>query len=156
LPYIDWIFFDLKIINGSAIDQKTPSPANHPANSQTYQLTNLPTYQLANFPIPHILENARRIASEFSGRLVFRLPVIPGFNDHAENIQETARFIHSIGRNEINLLPLHHLGREKYSLLDKKYYTTDFKIPGKTDLQKIADQFGSLGITCYIGSETPF
>ena len=172
LPYLDWIFFDLKIINGSANDQKTPSPLNHPANPQTYQLANLPTYQLANlptyqltnlptyqlasFPISHILENARRIAGKFSGRLVFRLPVIPGFNDHAENIQETARFIHSIGRNEINILPLHHLGREKYGLLDKKYYTTDFVIPGKTELQKIADQFASLGITCYNGSETPF
>ena len=93
---------------------------------------------------------------EFPGRLIFRLPVVPGFNNEAENIFDTARFIQSLGRNEINILPLHHLGREKYSLIGKKYYTTDFIIPMKDELQMIADQFSSLGIKCYIGSETPF
>ena len=148
LPYIDWIFFDLKTLDESKSHQLTGFP---------HLLPNFPPTQfLTGQPIALILENARRMAKEFSGRMIFRLPVVPGFNNDTENIHETARFIQSTGRNEINILPLHHLGREKYSLLGKKYYTTDFKIPDKDELHKIAHQFESMGITCYIGSETPF
>jgi glycyl-radical enzyme activating protein len=103
-----------------------------------------------------ILENARRLALQFTGRLIFRIPIIPGFNDSVENIDKTGRFILSAGRNEVNILALHHLGREKYPLLGRKYYTTDFKIPTSDDLDKIARQFASMGIDCYTGSDTPF
>jgi glycyl-radical enzyme activating protein len=140
LPYIDWIFFDLKTLD----------------DTRSNYLSGSAVRQAAGSPVALILENARRIAREFSGRLIFRLPVIPGFNDDAENIDQTARFIQSTGRHEINILPLHHLGREKYSLLGKKYYTNDFKIPSKDELHKIAQQFALHGITCYTGSETPF
>jgi glycyl-radical enzyme activating protein len=148
LPYIDWIFYDLKIMNASGSHKIAGSPI--------CLSTIPPDHTVAHSPVARILENARRLANEFPGRIIFRLPVVPGFNDDAENIRSTARFILSTGRHEINILPLHHLGREKYSLLGKKYYTTDFKIPEKDELNKIAHQFESMGITCYTGSETPF
>lgn len=135
LSYIDWVFFDLKTLDQSAIGHITSSTVS---------------------PISRILDNARRLASVFNGRLIFRLPLIPGFNDDPENISETARFILSTGRKEINILPLHHMGREKYNLVGKNYYTSDFQIPVKEELQQIASIFTSQGITCYIGSETPF
>ncbi len=135
LTYIDWIFFDLKTLHESAIDHITSSTVS---------------------PIPRVLDNARRLAAEFSGRMIFRLPLIPGFNDDPENISETARFILSTGRKEINILPLHHMGREKYNLVGKNYYTSGFQIPGKDELEKIASVFESRGVTCYIGGETPF
>ncbi|MEI7500167.1 MAG: glycyl-radical enzyme activating protein [Bacteroidota bacterium] len=135
LPYIDWIFFDLKTMIESQFHHFSVSNVS---------------------PLPLILSNARRIAKEFPGRLIFRLPVIPGFNNDDENIDSTARFIQSTGRNEINILPLHHLGREKYTILGKKYYTTDFKMTASEELEKIALRFASLGIKCYTGSETPF
>ncbi len=140
LPYIDWIFFDLKTFNESSFHNLTISQSHH----------------FTHAPISLILENARRMGKEFQGRLIFRLPVIPGFNDDKGNISEMARFILSTGRNEVNILPLHHLGREKYSLLGKKYQASDYNIPAKDELQEIADQFASFGITCYTGSETPF
>ncbi|MCX6268686.1 MAG: glycyl-radical enzyme activating protein [Bacteroidetes bacterium] len=140
LPFIDWIFYDLKTMD----------------ESKHHHFTKNHMKQFNHSPVALILENARRIAREFSGRLVFRMPVIPGFNDDNKNIDATAHFIQSTGRNEINILPLHHLGREKYSLLEKKYSMTDLTIPSKDELRKIAHQFSSLGITCYAGSETPF
>jgi len=145
LPYIDWIFFDLKTMDKIKVQNINNPPSAYP-----------PVRLSARPPVSLILSNARRIASEFSGRMIFRLPVVPGFNDDSGNISETARFILSTGRNEINILPLHHLGREKYSLTGKKYYTTDFILPSKEDLQNIASQFASLGITCFTGSDTPF
>lgn len=140
LPSIDWIFFDLKTVNRSVIRHPSIAQARQPGIS----------------PVNRILENARRIAGEFSGRLIFRLPVIPGFNDDPGNIRETARFIQSTGRTEVNILPLHHLGREKYALLGKAYFTSGFKIPGKKELDSIAAVFTASGITCYTGSDTPF
>ncbi|MCX6306644.1 MAG: glycyl-radical enzyme activating protein [Bacteroidetes bacterium] len=147
LPYIDWIFFDLKTMNGSEKLQTDGLPADP---------TGPPFPGFTRSSISQILSNASRIANEFPGHMVFRLPLIPGFNDDAGNIHETARFIRSTGRNEVNVLPLHHLGREKYRLTGKTYYTGDFKIPGKDHLDEIASQFTSYGIHCYIGSETPF
>jgi pyruvate-formate lyase-activating enzyme len=103
-----------------------------------------------------ILENARRLASEFKGRLVFRMPVIPEFNDTDENIRQLGDFMNSIGKEEINILPLHHLGREKYKLLGKEYYTGDFSLPLKENLLEIKKRLSQYGIKCYIGTETPF
>ena len=140
LPYLDWIFYDLKTLQ----------------EAKSHQLTGQPVSAFTRSPMPLILENATRLAREFAGRMVFRLPLIPGFNDNTENISATARFIQSTGRMELNILPLHHMGREKYNLVGRPYYTTDFKIPIKDEVYKIAHQFESMGITCYVGSETPF
>jgi len=148
LPFIDWIFFDLKTLNEDQFIKFT-SPVAGITNDK-------PARPVMASSFSRIVENAGRIAKEFPGRLIFRLPVIPGFNDDVANITETAQFILSTGRNEINILPLHHLGREKYNLLGKKYGAWDFKIPGNPELQKIKDQFESQGIACYNGSETPF
>jgi pyruvate formate lyase activating enzyme len=138
LPWIDWIFYDLKILSSARL------------------LTRSPFNPLSRATITLILENARRIAREFSGRLIFRFPVIPGFNDDSDNIRDTALFIRSTGRNEINILPLHHMGREKYNLTGKTFNMADFKIPGKDDLENISGQFTSFRLKCYIGSDTPF
>jgi pyruvate formate lyase activating enzyme len=148
LPYLDWIFFDLKTMNESGSCQITRPPVHLP----TCPLVHLP----ASPPLSLILCNARRLAREFPGRLIFRMPLVPRFNDDEQNIRETARFIHATGRDEINILPLHHLGREKYNLLGKQYYTHDFIIPTRDNLQIISDQFRSEGIRCYTGSDTPF
>jgi pyruvate formate lyase activating enzyme len=132
LKWIDWIFYDLK----QADDLK------HAA--MTSQGNSL------------ILDNARRLAKYFEGRLIFRMPVIPGFNDGEDNIFRLSGFLDSIGKNEINILPLHHLGKEKFKLVGRGYYTDDLTIPTKEDLQKIKSLFESNGVHCYIGSDTPF
>jgi len=137
LPFLDWIFFDLKTMD--------PKNSHH-----------LTGYASKVSAIPNILDNASRLAQNFHGRLIFRMPVIPGFNDTEENIVQTAYFIKSTGRCEVNILPLHHLGREKYNLLGRKYYTDELKIPDKNHLLWVSGIFISMGIKCYTGSETPF
>ena len=132
LPFLDWIFFDLKHMDPEVHHTRTGS-TNH-----------------------HILHNALQLSSRFEGRLIFRLPVIPGFNDDCENIDLTAEFLQKTGRKEINILPLHHLGREKYALTGRSYDAGTFKIPSKEDLVEIRKRFTDRGIACYIGSDTPF
>ncbi len=132
LPWLEWIFFDLKHIDAASHKELT---------SSTNSL---------------ILENARQLAGKFEGRLVFRLPLVPGLNDSDENIRATAGFILSTGRNELNILPVHHLGREKYQLAGIVYKLPGFEMTPREKLVEIQNRFASLGITCYLGSETPF
>lgn len=132
LPYLEWIFFDLKHLNDSAHLKLTSS-----SNRQ-------------------ILENARQLSSQFEGRLVFRMPLVPGLNDSEDNIRETAAFIISCGKDELNILPVHHLGREKYLLAGHSYSLQDAEMTGREKLAEVRDRFSSLGIRCYLGSETPF
>ncbi len=132
LEYLDWIFYDLKHIMDS----------NH--------------FAMTGIGNKLILENSRNLASKFKGRLVFRMPVIPGYNDDIDQIRKLSGFMNSIGKDEINILPLHHLGREKYSLLGKTYYTNDYTSPLKESLNLIQSVFSEYKINCYIGTDTPF
>ena len=132
LESIDWILFDLK-----HMDDKSHLQMTGAGNKM-------------------ILENARRLAAEYKGRLIFRMPVIPGYNDTDEHIRQLGMFMNSIGNDEINILPLHHLGREKYKLLGKEYYSEDFTMPLKENLLDIQRRLSQYGIKCYLGTETPF
>lgn len=132
IPFIDWIFFDIKHFNN--MEHKKATKLN---NSQ-------------------ILENAIMLSKEFPGRLIFRLPLIPNYNDSKENIDSYISFLKNSGRNEINILPLHHLGKEKYIMLGKKYAGSDFSIPTIQHLNNIQNIFRNSGIACYVGSDTPF
>jgi pyruvate formate lyase activating enzyme len=132
IPYLDWIFFDLKHFDGSEHQKATNSDNNR------------------------ILENARLLSEHFTGRLIFRLPLVPGFNDSEENIASLIQFLKKIGRTEINILPLHHLGREKYQSLGKEYLGVQYATPNIQDMRKIEFVLTEAGISCYIGGETPF
>ena len=132
LPFLDWLFFDLKHMDPDIHKQMTGS------SNQV------------------ILSNATRLSKEFTGRMVFRMPVIPGLNDDPVNISEMSDFIRSGGRNEINILPVHHYGREKYGLVGKPYFSSVLDFPGTEMLEKIKSHFEESGIICYIGNDTPF
>ena len=133
LPYLDWIFFDLKQMD----------PVLHLQETQHDNAL--------------ILENATKIAKHFKGRLVFRTPIIQGYNDSDEHLNQLAEFINQTGRKEINILPLHLLGREKYRLLGYNNIPLSSKeIPSQIRMEEIGELLRKLGITVYIGSETDF
>ena len=132
LPWLDWIFFDLKHIDAENHQQATGA-----GNSL-------------------ILDNLRLLTKKFPGRLILRLPLISGFNDADENILSLIYFMKEVGLKEINVLPLHHLGREKYQLLGKDYHGKNYTIPNHEMIGKIYKAFNDNGITCYTGSDTSF
>ncbi|MBM4157816.1 MAG: glycyl-radical enzyme activating protein [Ignavibacteria bacterium] len=131
LDFIEWIFYDIKHLD---------SDKHKEATSSGNEL---------------IIENAVRLAEKFKGRMIFRMPIVSGFNDDIEHIKNMCEFIKETGRREINILPLHRLGREKYKLVGLKF-KDEFKIPGKEELLNIKNIFESSGIKCFIGSDTPF
>lgn len=132
LDFTDWIFFDLK-----HMDSERHREATGVGNEQ-------------------ILENATYLASQNRIRLVFRMPLISGFNDSEEHIHDVAHFIKAHGNREINLLPLHHLGASKYGLTGRSYHYHDAQPPDAEAMRRICALFESCGVACYIGSGTPF
>jgi len=133
IPFLDWIFFDLKHISYDRHVEKT---------GKTNEM---------------ILDNAMKIARNFKGRLVFRTPVIRGFNDDDSSIKDLINFVLDSGRKEINLLPLHLFGQQKYELLGfESFPLGSSEIPTENSMKKIAKQFESAGIKAYVGSETDF
>ncbi len=98
-----------------------------------------------------ILGNATRIA-EKAKRLIIRVPVIPGFNDTAEEIGEIAKFTASLPNvNEIHLLPYHRMGKDKYDGLGRPYLMGDVPSPSSNKMQELLAVCRSYGPTTHLG-----
>jgi len=68
-----------------------------------------------------ILDNLRRLVAG-GAHVVVRLPLIPGVNDHEENIRQIGAFVASLGGvAQIDVLPYHDTGLAKYDRLGKAY-----------------------------------
>lgn len=99
-----------------------------------------------------ILENAR-LARRIVPEMIIRIPLIPGVNDSADNIRQTAAFIRSDlpGTTQIDLLPYHSMGKSKCLRIGKAY---PFEPKGEiTDEKLRAFQaiFASFDLTASIG-----
>ena len=98
-----------------------------------------------------ILENAKEI-SKRAKRLVIRVPVIPGFNDTPEEISDIAAFASSLdGVNEINLLPYHRMGSDKYRWLGRSYTLPELIPPTDEHMQILQETARKYGLFCKIG-----
>lgn len=98
-----------------------------------------------------ILQNARRV-SAVAKRFVVRVPVIPGFNDTPEEIGAIAEFAKSLkGVEEMNLLPYHRLGYDKYVGLGREYKMGDVPSPDKEKMQSLKSVAERVGIKVNIG-----
>lgn len=97
-----------------------------------------------------ILENARRVAASGTS-ITVRTPVIPGFNDTAEDILEIAKFAREIGAREYHLLPYHRLGSDKYQGLGRSYSLTEIEPPRAEKMNYLLSVAESVGIKAQIG-----
>ncbi len=97
-----------------------------------------------------IHENARRVAKS-GAELIIRTPIIPTFNDSAEDVRAIARFAKEIGAREYHLLPYHRLGQDKYSGLGRSYSMKDTEPPAKEKMQYLLSVAEECGIKCQIG-----
>lgn len=72
-----------------------------------------------------ILDNLWRLCEELpkkGGRVIVRLPLIPGYNDDDETVSAAAEFVSGLaGHPELNLLPYHNLGESKYEMIGEDY-----------------------------------
>jgi pyruvate formate lyase activating enzyme len=133
LRWTDWLFIDLKHMDSAA----------HRAGTGVGNEL--------------ILRNVAMVAAAgWPGRLIVRVPVVPGFNDTAENFRATAAFVVQLGLGEVNLLPFHRLGASKYEQLGLANPYAHAPALPKEALQAYQCIFAAAGLRCYVGDETPF
>jgi pyruvate formate lyase activating enzyme len=123
LPYTDLFLYDLKHMN-----------------SEQHRIVIGVSNEL-------ILENALIIAKA-GGKVQIRIPVIPDFNDSAENIRRTGMFCKSLGEalTVIQLLPYHNLGVMKYQRIDIRKASLEAAPPSDGKIRLIKEMLEDLGL----------
>lgn len=127
LPYLDLYLMDIKHMDGEKHKEYT-GVSNE-----------------------RILENARKVA-ESGVELIIRTPVIPGFNDTAEEIRAISHFAKTLpGVREHHLLPYHRLGQDKYAGLGRKYSLSEIEPPSREKMEYLLSVAETSGLKCKIG-----
>lgn len=98
-----------------------------------------------------ILENVKML-QKMRRRIWLRLPIIPGVNDSAEDLEKMAAFIRSAGEFEqIHLLPYHDISKEKYRRLGRKYPMEGrTRPPDRPAMESAARVLEDRGLTVHI------
>ena len=97
-----------------------------------------------------ILENLKKL-SHRGANIFVRMPIISGVNDDDNHIDEALRFLSNINLLQVNLLPFHKMGRDKYRRIKKDYKLTGLEKPSEERMTEIADRFIRKGIKVKIG-----
>jgi pyruvate formate lyase activating enzyme len=112
-PKVDLFLFDLKIMD-SKKHQKYTGVSNE-----------------------IILENLKKLSSVHHNIFV-RFPVIPGINDDYQNIKEMGEFLSSLKIAQLNLLPYHYIGIDKYRRSGRTYQLPATQPPSEEKLSEIS------------------
>jgi pyruvate formate lyase activating enzyme len=76
-----------------------------------------------------ILENLRRL-DKAGAKILFRIPVIPCYNDTEEAILEIGGFVQGLeGEHPVELLAFHNICAGKYDALGREYAARNFSPP---------------------------
>lgn len=102
-----------------------------------------------------IHENIRKAAEyckEKNKQMIVRFPLVPNMNDSKENIIATANFVKSLaGNRELNILPYHNYGSNKYQYIGMDYQLEELKPYTKEQLLEIDQLLQSTGVWYGIG-----
>ena len=98
-----------------------------------------------------ILENLKMLSSS-AADITIRIPLIPGINDDADNLQQTADFIAGLPRRHpVELLPFHCGALHKYEKLGLPYPARQLLPPDTNQLSTAAGCFQKAGLTVHTG-----
>lgn len=98
-----------------------------------------------------ILENLRKL-TESGAKVAIRIPLIPGINDDAENIERTGSFVSGLKNIvSVHVLPYHAAARNKYAKWGKSYRLPDTLPPSAEEQQAAAESLKSFGLNVLIG-----
>jgi len=117
-PYLDFVFLDIK------------SASTHKNREWTGSSNQV------------VFKNAvilSELSQEFGFELVIRTPIVPGFNDCVEDIEEIASFVSTNLPcvSGMELLPYHKLGRGKYKSIGVEYQLPSMEPPSKEIMSEL-------------------
>lgn len=97
-----------------------------------------------------ILDNIEKLVAIHSDVLL-RIPVVPGFNTDEKAAAGFSKYFLKIGANNVELLPYHILGEEKYAMLNKEYYLKNIKTEDSINCaKKLLEQLKKSGVKVYM------
>jgi pyruvate formate lyase activating enzyme len=126
IPYTDLFIYDVKHMD---------SKIHHENTGMDNQL---------------ILANLERLIKR-GKEVVVCTPLIPGFNDSADQISAIARHAASLGIQEMHLLPYHRFGEGKYRLLGRCYPFQGRKELNEEEIEALKESVGAEGLQIKIG-----
>lgn len=98
-----------------------------------------------------ILHNLRAL-SRAGHKVILRVPVIPGVNDDAESVRQTAAFAAELpALLRLDLLPYHATAEEKYRRLEKTYQFAGVRSPSEQHMAELAGIIRAFGLPVCIG-----
>lgn len=109
-PYIDIFLFDIKHMDGQRLKKNTGAD------------------------IDVIMKNLRYLSQKCPDKVVIRVPVIPGFNYEQEILYNIIDYAAGMNFCEVDLLPYHNLGKNKWEQMKKEYPFMDMKMMDKKEL----------------------
>jgi len=93
-----------------------------------------------------ILVNITRLAA-MDVELNIRIPVIPGFNDAADEVARLAQFVAGLKRvPPVELLPYHRLGESKFIRMDTTCTFEEIKPPSTEHVEHLCGIFNDKGV----------
>ena len=95
-----------------------------------------------------IIENIHYAFKE-KKKIVLRIPVIPQFNDSLADAEEFSTLFNSLDIDQVQLLPFHQFGENKYKLLRRRYEMEGIKALHPEDLYDYQQVFLDHDIHCY-------
>ncbi len=84
---------------------------------------------------------------------IIRIPVVTGLNDDLSELVKTAKFLQKLQgvKPEVNLLPYHPYGINKYCWVGKNYELQSVVPPSGEHLQNLSSLFIEKGLKCTVG-----
>ena len=96
-----------------------------------------------------IIDNLKYIIDNNYDVLV-RIPIIPGFNSELDDIKKFIVLCKELKIKNIELLPFHQMGKNKYELLNMKYKMEQYPSYYKEDLVEHVKLFNENNISCFV------
>jgi pyruvate formate lyase activating enzyme len=98
-----------------------------------------------------ILSNLKKLDKE-GKNIIIRIPVITGITEAEENISQIAEWISKLETiKEINLLPFHKIGYNKYKNLKRENKLITLNLPSPERLDQLVEIFRGLGFITKLG-----
>ena len=111
----------------------------------------LPYVDFFLWDIKHMDPERHRELTGASNEVILRNLLMPGLNDSPENIAATCEFARGLSSLvEVDLLPLHHLGKARYDSLDRPYPIADLRLVPDSVMQELKALVESYGLEAFI------
>ena len=101
--------------------------------------------------LPPILRNLRAL-DQRGAAVWIRLPLVPGYNDDAANLEAVGRFVAGLRHTRrVHVLPYHRLASAKYERLGLVNPMVEIPSPAAADIDRAVAVLASFGLDVHVG-----